>query len=265
MNILITGYKGFIGQNMVEALSGHNLSLLELGDPIPRLHGLDWVVHLGANSSTTETNVEKIMAQNYDFSIELLNRCNVADVNLQYSSSASVYGLKTEFSEDSPVDPKSPYAWSKYLFDHYVLNNARFLSVHVQGFRYFNVYGKHEDHKGSQASPYHKFVKQAKETGVIKLFEGSDKFLRDFVPVDLVTSTHKTFLNIKETGIWNVGTGKARSFEDVAKEIAGMYNAKTQYIPMPENLKGQYQAYTCANIEKLVNTVSSHDTTKKRS
>jgi len=105
MNILITGYKGFIGQNMVEALSGHNLSLLELGDPIPRLHGLDWVVHLGANSSTTETNVEKIMAQNYDFSIELLNRCNVADVNLQYSSSASVYGLKTEFSEDSPVDP----------------------------------------------------------------------------------------------------------------------------------------------------------------
>ena len=170
MKILVTGYKGFIGQNMVNALRDHTLTLHEWGDKFPEVAGHDWVVHLGAISSTTETDIEKVMTQNYDFSKKLINDCLAHGVNLQYSSSASVYGLNTDFVEDAPLNPMSPYAWSKYLFDRYVQSRL-WNGIYVQGFRYFNVYGPHEDHKGNQASPYYKFEQQAKETGVIKLFE----------------------------------------------------------------------------------------------
>jgi ADP-L-glycero-D-manno-heptose 6-epimerase len=118
------------------------------------------------------------------------------------------------------------------------------------------VYGPHEEHKGNQASPYHKFTEQAKTTGNIKLFEGSDTFLRDFVPVEHVVDIHKKFLNIKESGIWNVGTGIARSFKDIATEIADKHKATITYIPMPANLKLQYQAYTKADITKLKATLN---------
>jgi len=123
--------------------------------------------------------------------------------------------------------------------------------ISVQGFRYFNVYGPHEDHKGSQASPYHQFTKQAQETGTIKIFKGSENFLRDFVPVETVVDVHKQFFNVKETGIWNVGTGKPKSFKSVAEEIAEKYNAEIVEIPFPEHLKDQYQEYTCADLTKL--------------
>lgn len=251
MKILITGYKGFIGQNMTNALKDkHELSFYEWGDEPPELEGLDWVIHLGAVTSTTETDVDKVMRQNHDFSCVMLMACQVAGVNLQYSSSASVYGPTLNFNEDAPVSPQSPYAWSKYLFDRHVKIN-RFDKIVVQGFRYFNVYGPHEDHKGDQASPYHKFEKQARETGVIKLFDGSENFKRDFVPVETVIDVHEKFLNVKESGVWNVGTGRTTSFEDVAKNIADKYNAKIEYIPMPENIRAQYQTYTCADVTKL--------------
>ena len=251
MKILITGYKGFIGQNMTKALKDdHELSFFELGDPEPNFENLDWIIHLGAISSTTERNVEKIMRQNHDFSCVVLIACQQFGINLQYSSSASVYGLNNSFKETDPVDPRTPYAWSKFLFDRHVLSNE-FKDICVQGFRYFNVYGPHEDHKGDQASPYHKFEKQAKETGVIKLFENSENYLRDFIPVETVVDVHKTFFNVKESGIWNVGTGAARSFQEVAETVAEKYNAKIEYIPMPNNLKDSYQAYTCADVTKL--------------
>jgi ADP-L-glycero-D-manno-heptose 6-epimerase len=251
MKILITGYKGFIGQNMVQQLKNdHELSFYEWGDPPPDFEGLDWCIHLGAISSTTETDVEKIMRQNHDFSCIVLVACQTHNVNLQYASSASVYGLNKNFNEDSQLDPRSPYAWSKYLFDRSI-RSTRFDNIIVQGFRYFNVYGPHEDHKGDQASPYHKFEKQARETGVIRLFENSDKFYRDFVHVDQVIDIHKTFFKVKESGIWNVGTGKPKSFQDVANEIASKYNTRIEYIPMPENIKSQYQSYTCADLTKL--------------
>jgi ADP-L-glycero-D-manno-heptose 6-epimerase len=121
----------------------------------------------------------------------------------------------------------------------------------VQGFRYFNVYGPNEDHKGDQASPYHKFEKQAKELGIIKLFENSNNYYRDFVHVDNLIDVHKKFLNVKESGIWNIGTGKPKSFQQVAEEIAEKYKAKIEYIPMPDTVKNQYQTYTCANLDKL--------------
>ena len=254
MKILITGYKGFIGQNMVNALrSKHELIYFEWGEQTPVIKGLDWVIHLGAISSTTENNIEKIMKQNYDFSVWLLNECLSQNVNLQYSSSASVYGPTDTFKEDSPLNPQSPYSWSKYLFDRYMSNQQdsnRLKNIYVQGFRYFNVYGPHEDHKGDQASPYFKFEQQAKNTGVIKIFENSENYRRDFVHVDTVVDVHSKFLNVKESGIWNIGTGKPKSFKDVAEEIAAKYSAKIEYIKMPDIIAKQYQKYTCADMTK---------------
>lgn len=251
MKILITGHKGFIGQNMVKALKkDHELSYYEWGDNPPEIEGLDWVIHLGAISSTTEKDVEKVMKQNHDFSCVLLMACQLHNVNLQYASSASVYGLNKDFREDAPLNPLSPYAWSKYLFDRHV-QAQKFENITVQGFRYFNVYGPNENHKGDQASPYHKFTQQAKTKGVIKLFEDSDKYLRDFVPVETVVNVHKTFFNVKESGIWNIGTGRPTSFESVARMVAEKYNAKVEYIPMPDHIKYQYQEYTCADLTKL--------------
>jgi ADP-L-glycero-D-manno-heptose 6-epimerase len=257
MKILITGYKGFIGQNMVNALKDeHQLSFYEWNDDPPEIEGLDWVIHLGAISSTTEKNVEKVMKQNHDFSCIMLMACQLNGVNLQYASSASVYGLDTkDFREDAALNPTSPYSWSKYLFDKHI-KSQKFENIRVQGFRYFNVYGPHEDHKGDQASPYHKFEQQAKTTGVIKLFENSDNYYRDFVPVETVIDMHKKFFDVDESGIWNIGTGIARSFQDIAEEIAKKYNAKIEYIPMPESLKGQYQKYTCADMTKTLKSLS---------
>jgi ADP-L-glycero-D-manno-heptose 6-epimerase len=139
------------------------------------------------------------------------------------------------------------------MFDKYVTyhptNNI------VQGFRYFNVYGPYEAHKGNQASPYHQFKKQAIETGVIKLFKGSENYFRDFVPVETVINTHIKFLDIKESGVWNVGTGTVKSFQEVAEEIASLYNVRIEYIDMPDNLKSSYQEYTKADLTKLNRTL----------
>jgi ADP-L-glycero-D-manno-heptose 6-epimerase len=251
MKILITGYKGFIGQNMVNALKDdHELSLYEWGDEPPEFNNLDWCIHLGAISSTTERDVEKVMRQNHDFSCMLLMACQLHGVNLQYASSASVYGLNNDFREDAPVSPMSPYAWSKYLFDRHVLSQ-QFDGIQVQGFRYFNVYGPHEDHKGDQSSPHHKFTKQAETTGVIKLFENSENYKRDFISVHEVINIHKKFFDVRESGIWNAGTGRATSFENVARNISEGMEARVEYIPMPDNVRAQYQTYTCADVTKL--------------
>lgn len=255
MKILITGHKGFIGQNMVQTLKdNHELSFYEWGDDPPDFEGLDWCIHLGAISSTAEKNVEKIMKQNHDFSCVVLMACQINKVNLQYASSASVYGFEKDFKETAQKSPQSPYAWTKYLFDRHV-ESQKFNNIIVQGFRYFNVYGPHEDHK-DQPSPHYMFEKQAKEHGVIKLFENSENYLRDFVPVEHVIDIHQRFFNVKESGIWNVGTGNPTSFESVAKTIAEKYNAKIEYIPMPNHLKGQYQEYTCADLEKINKTLN---------
>lgn len=250
MKILVTGDKGFIGQNMVQRLleKGHTITTFEWGEQLPTIEGLDWVIHLGAISSTTEKDVEKVMLQNVDFSIWLINQCEQHSVNFQYSSSASVYGLNQEFKEDSPVDPRTPYAWSKYLFERYI-RSCKWSIIH-QGFRYFNVFGPHEEHKGGQASPYCQFRRQAEEKGVIKVFENSENYLRDFIHVYDVLDFHEKFFEVKESGVWNVGTGVASSFLDVAKK----FNALIEVIPMPEILKPSYQTYTCADLTKVRET-----------
>lgn len=255
MNILITGYNGFIGQNLVSTFTEHNLTLFEWGETFPNLDNIDWVIHLGAVTSTTEQNINKILQQNLDFSVWLFEQCGKYKINLQYASSASIYGNSKTFNENDLPNPQSPYAWSKYLFERYVQKNLSKFQIVVQGFRYFNVYGKYEDHKGNQASPYHKFLNQAINTGEIILFENSDQYYRDFVPVEDVINVHKKFLNIKESGIWNVGTGKPTSFQSIADHIADKTGAKIKFIPMPENLRAQYQPYTCADLTKLLSTL----------
>lgn len=224
-------------------LKDHEVTTFEWGEKLPVIKGLDWVIHMGAISSTTERNVEKIMLQNYDFSCWLLNQCIENGVNFQYSSSASIYGLGNEFKETSPVDPRTPYAWSKYLFERFATRKAPIL---IQGFRYFNVYGPGEKHKGDQASPYYKFSQQAKKDGVIKVFKNSDKCLRDFINVKDVCKTHINFFNVLESGVWNAGTGKTTSFLDVAKT----FEATIEEIPMPSILKDSYQYHTCADMTK---------------
>lgn len=259
MKILITGHKGFIGQNLVNALlAEHELSFYEW-DPnffpwgkLPQVQGLDWVIHLGANSSTTEQDLEKIMIQNYDFSKQLYEECNKHGVNLQYASSASVYGNTDNFSVDAPKNPLNYYAWTKYLFDRWI--EKRQHSIVVQGFRYFNVYGPNESHKREQASPYTRFIKQATETKKVKVFENSENYKRDFIHVYDVCDIHKQMLNINKSGIWNVGTGKAVSFLDVAKAVCEKYNSTMEFISMPDNIKNQYQYFTCAdNTNSLFN------------
>lgn len=256
MKILLTGHRGFIGSNMLKALKDHEVSTFEWGDKLPDVKGHHWVIHMGANSSTTERNIEKIMHQNLDFSVWLLNQCVKYGIDFQYSSSASIYGLrKSNFKEDAPVDPRNPYAWTKYLFERHVSNIPAKDSknIRIQGFRYFNVYGQNEDHKLDQASPHHKFAKQYRETGKIKLFENSDKYLRDFVPVEQVCQTHINFFDVRESGVWNVGTEKPTSFLDVALSIAPQ--SAIEYIPMPDNLKDSYQEYTCADMTKTNNSL----------
>lgn len=256
MKILLTGHKGFIGSHMLNALSDHEVTTFEWGETLPSIEGHDWVVHMGANSSTTERDIEKIMYQNVDFSVWLLRQCVKFGVDMQYSSSASIYGMRKEnFKEDQPVDPRNPYAWTKYLFERHVsnLDPKALKGIRIQGFRYFNVYGSNEDHKEGQASPYHTFTKQYKETGKIKLFENSENYLRDFVPVEQVCKTHIDFFDVKESGVWNVGTGTPKSFLDVALSIAPV--EAIEYIPMPEKLRDSYQSYTCADMSKTLESL----------
>lgn len=182
--------------------------------------------------------------------------CDTMGTNFQYASSASVYGNTTHFKESGPLYPQSPYAWSKYLFDRFVMQAMGDFKVLVQGFRYFNVYGAHEEHKGNQASPVTKFTQQAKETGVIKVFENSDQYKRDFVCVDDVCTVHSQMLQQDVSGIFNVGTGVPTSFQSVADSVAKKYGAKIETIPMPAELKGQYQSYTCADLTQLNKNVT---------
>ena len=250
--ILVTGWKGFIGQNMMKYLKDYTPFVYDWNETLtPEIEPYDWVIHLGAISSTTETDVDKVMSQNYEFSVWVYEQCKKFNVNLQYSSSASIYGQTTHFDEIGPANPESPYAWSKYMFDRYVGSRFGTHKNTVQGFRYFNVYGQHEDHKGDQASPYHKFKKQAIEDGEIKIFEGSDKFKRDFVCVDDICYIHEEMMKEGDSGIFNVGTGKAVSFLDVAKSFSKKYNVPIKEIPFPDKLKGQYQEFTQANLSRL--------------
>jgi len=146
------------------------------------------------------------------------------------------------------------------LFERHVKQTK--LDIIAQGFRYFNVYGPGEDHKGKQASPYHQFTQQAINNGVIKLFENSNLYLRDFVPVSSIIDIHEKFLSVKNSGVWNIGTGVTKSFLDVATEVIQKHPARIEYIPMPYILKQSYQTYTCADLTHLHETLNENNICK---
>lgn len=266
MNILITGYQGFIGSNVFNFLGEKDYTVWgwewEEG-ALPNVKRVDRVIHLGAISATTERDVEKVLTQNLEFSLELLKHCQEYGVPMQYASSASVYGVERTVGKSKENDrayPASPYAWSKYLFDRVVMKNIDNFETPVHGFRYFNVYGPGEEHKGNMMSPVSKFIMQAKDVGHIKLFKDSHLYERDFVCVEDIMDVHERFLNVPDnSGIYNVGTGTPVSFQYVGEQIAERFGVPIEYIDMPDNLKGQYQTYTCADTNKLTWLTGEYD------
>lgn len=244
MKILLTGHKGFIGSNFLKYLNDYSFDTYEWGDEIPKISNYDWVFHIGAISSTTETDVEKVMRQNYDFTCWLIDECIRHDVNLQYSSSASVYGLKTEFTESSPVDPRTPYAWSKYMTEKYC-ENRKHRNI-IQGFRYFNVYGPGEQHKGRMASVAFQMNEKHKNNEEIKLFPRRPK--RDFVYIkDVISANIHAFENYESLNshYYEVGSGVARMFEDVMKIMSIPFEYHDDKL-----IPNGYQFYTCSNKRK---------------
>lgn len=261
MKVLVTGHKGFIGQHMTRTLLdlGHTVTGYDTSVKMekPCISGYDWVIHLGANSSTVEQDVSKIMQQNFDESVYWFDQCLESGVGFQFASSASVYGRGLDgFTEGANPDPQNPYAWTKYLFERYVQGCGPYRKPPVyQLFRYFNVYGSGEDHKGNQMSPFSKFREQARNTGEIILFEGSERAQRDFVSVERVIDYHLRFMQVKSSGVFNIGSGKTTSFKEVAEMVAWETNAKIKTIPMPESIARNYQWYTQADMTQTENSL----------
>lgn len=259
MKCVITGTNGFIAGHLLKLFNNpikcdlnhtkyNPETLLSLIDTMK----IDCLFHLGAISSTTETDITKICKNNIYFSAQLLEKCISLNIPFVYSSSASVYGLGTNgFNENSITSPLNYYAISKDCFDRLVLNKIKDNpKSKIIGLRYFNVYGPGELHKKDMASPVHKFLKSARETKKINIFEGSENFLRDFIDVRDVARITKESINYP-SGIYNVGTGKPRSFLDIAKIIKEITNSSITTVPFPEHLKGKYQSFTCSNNNKI--------------
>lgn len=248
--ILLTGAKGFIGRNFLEQYDSSDVIAIDREDCWDFLAKYtDWknislIVHQGAISSTTEKNIDLLYRTNVMFSIRLFEKAIQYGVPVKYASSASVYGNNTK----GEVNPLNLYAISKLQVDYFVQDNIERFS-HIQGFRYFNVYGRHEENKGDQASPITKFTQQAKETGHIRLFEGSENFYRDFVCVDDLINI--VLFNEKPSGIYDLGTSKPVSFKHVAELVAERHGVEIDIIPFPKHLEGKYQDYTCAKEEWL--------------
>jgi len=265
--VIVTGANGFIGyhlSNLFEDVIRCDIDSIDSTNKIihpddlfqlMKIEKPEIIFHLGAISSTTETNSVAIAKNNILLSCELLEHCVRENITFVYASSASVYGLgKQGFNEYSKLDPLNYYAISKMTLD--LVAHQKTIDhpkSKIIGLRYFNVYGPGERHKENMASPVHKFYDQAKNTGEIKIFKGSDKYLRDFIHVDDVIKITKEAANF-HPGLYNVGTGRARSFLEVANTISSLTGAKITEIPFPQHLVGKYQEYTCSDNIKINST-----------
>jgi len=247
--IIVTGSRGFIGRNFLKAFEDSDDVIIPVDSDIIEWmvndfkdwHKVDLVIHQGAISSTIEKDIDKIHYYNVHLTLKLFEKCIEYGIPVKYASSASVYG-----NLQGVFNPLNYYAISKLQIDYWVQDNIDEFSL-IQGFRYFNVYGDGEGDKGDQASPVSKFTKQVKETGKLKLFEGSDNFYRDFVCVDDIV--HLVLNNNKRSGIYDLGTSNPVSFQHVAECVAKKYNGEIEYVPFPDHLKGKYQDYTRARGE----------------
>lgn len=290
--IIVTGGLGFIGSNIVHALNQRgrtdivvvddftdgtkfvNIAEAHIADYLDKEVFLDQVrqgrladgtveaiLHQGACSATTEWNGKLVMDNNYASSKELFHFALRTRIPFIYASSASVYGSGPSFVEEPRYErPLNVYAYSKTLFDRYVRQHEAHWCGQVVGLRYFNVYGPREQHKGAMASVAYHLRNQLLSEGVVRLFEGSDGYnhgeqRRDFIHVDDVVEVILWLLDHGEVrGIFNVGTGRSQSFNEVAMAVLQAFGHGTlEYIPFPEQLKGRYQSFTEADISRLRN------------
>jgi len=272
MKYLVTGAAGFIGSNLVKKLNteGHtdivcvddlsqnniqNIQGLSYSDFVSKedieriFHKeFDTVFHLGAVSNTRASNWDEIYQNNIVFTKQLFDMTRHR--NFVFASSASVYGDSKNTLETSTNEaPKNLYAASKLICDNWL----RHQGCQYQSWRFFNVYGSRETSKleSNSSSPYTTFKQQALEKGVIKIFEGSDKILRDFISVDDVVEVIYRKHSDNDTFVSNLGTGKPSSFSNWAGLIASKYNAKIELTEFPNDLKKGYQYYTCSNNSTL--------------
>ena len=304
MYYIVTGAAGFIGSNLVKALNErgeHNIIAVDnltSADKFKNLVDCDSadfldktevrkkiqegffdglvkaVLHQGACSDTMETDGRYMMDNNYQYTLELFNYCQLEEIPFLYASSASVYGGGSTFIENREFEsPLNVYAYSKFLFDQILRRRWQKRSAQVVALRYFNVYGPREQHKGRMASVAFHFFNQYRACGQVKLFEGCEGYgnggqLRDFVSIEDVVKVNMYFLdNPDKSGIYNLGTGQAQSFNDVAvatintlraaegKPVLSLAELQKQgiisYIPFPDALRGKYQSFTQADISAL--------------
>lgn len=307
MYTVVTGAAGFIGSRLIaelnragvrEILAVDNLEnsdkfrnlvdcefddYLDKRDFLGRLRAqefedvIDAVFHQGACSDTMQSDGRYMMDNNYEYSKALLEWCQLEEIPLLYASSAAVYGGGSVFREERRCEsPLNIYGYSKFLFDQLVRARLPSLSAQVAGFRYFNVYGPNETHKGRMASVAFHATNQLLDTGRVRLFEGSGGYaageqLRDFVYVDDIVRVNLHFFEHRElSGIYNCGTGRAQSFNDVARAVVNTVRASRgepalslgelvaqgaiEYIPFPAALRGKYQSYTQADLGLLRGT-----------
>lgn len=312
MYYVVTGAAGFIGSNIVYALNQRGIDNiiavddLTQGDKCRNLADCDIadymdkdefveqiaaghfdgavevILHQGACSDTMESDGRFMMENNYRYSLTLLDFCLEDEVQFLYASSASVYGGGSVFREMREYEaPLNVYGYSKFQFDQAVRRRMRDARSQVAGFRYFNVYGPREQHKGRMASVAFHHFNQYAETGKVKLFEGSCGYdageqRRDFIFVDDVVAVNLDFLDHpNRSGIFNLGTGRAQSFNELAaatvnacRALQGMpalpladlvSQGIIEYIPFPPQLVGKYQSFTEADLTRLRTTGCRHE------
>ncbi|MDT3738525.1 MAG: ADP-glyceromanno-heptose 6-epimerase [Candidatus Kapabacteria bacterium] len=220
------------------------------------------IFHFGACSSTTETDADYLLDNNYSYSIDLAEYAVRNNIRFIYASSAATYGDGSKGYSDSDFDSLTPlngYGFSKHIFDLWTIRNG--YDKLFTGLKFFNVFGPNEYSKGSMASMVYKSYKQIVETGKVRLFKSTTDLYpdggqqRDFIYVkDACDMIWELFQNTSSAGIYNIGTGKARSWNDLANAVflALGIQPEIEYVLMPENLINQYQNFTQADMGKMI-------------